>query len=510
MQLKINKRVFYVGCIGMLVLAGCTKKLDTNTSDPNGLSIITLKGSDVFPAALLTTVTDKVGANFTPYPGDNYDFAQEWMGYWSRNYGYSASGLPQQIETFTISFSNNNGTWASLYHNAYDYSVIMTKSLPNSILVGASRALRVMIFQDLVDQFGNVPYTQALQPLVNLDPAYDSAAAIYKGLVKEIDSAILSIQASQSTADDAADIMFKGSKSLWLAFANTMKLRLLLRQVPNVYAPNDPYIAGELSQVTAQGGFLGAGQDALVNPGFQDISLQQNPFWAVYGYIPGNSPSTNTGGGYQNRVFFGANTIILDSLTSMADPRMGYFFYPQGYPSNNNGYIGNALGVSIVSASLFGPGILNSPTAPALLFSASQSLFMQAEAAQRGMLPGNPSALFKQGVEESFRYLGAGNAAAADAFISGSSDPAVNIAISSNVLQTILVQKWVAECGLDGYEAWSDYRRTGYPAIYSGTSTVLPERLLYPETEYTQNTVNVNAQYEPVQSSQALKIFWQQ
>jgi hypothetical protein len=508
MKLKINKWILGPVCISILVLGACTKKLDTNTNNPNGLSIITLKGSDLFAQAELTTVTNKVGANISTDPGDNYDFAQEWMGYWSRNYGYSASGLPQQIETFSINFSSNDGTWQSLYHNAYDYSAIMTKSLTGSILIGASRTLRVMIFQDLVDQFGNIPYSQALQPNTTITPVYDSAATVYKGLVSEIDSAILSIQASQSTADDKSDIMFQGSKSLWLAFANTIKLRLLLRQVPNVYAANDPYITGEIAKI--QGGFLGAGQDALINPGFTDISLQQSAFWAVYGYIPGNTPSSNTGGNYQNRVFFGANTIILDSLQNMGDPRIGYFFYPEGYPTSNNGYIGNALGQSLVAASYFGPGVLSSPSAPALLLSASQSFFMQAEAAQRGILPGNPSALFQQGVEENFRYLGAGNAAAADAFVAGSSDPSVNISISSNPLQTILVQKWVAECGLDGYEAWSDYRRTGFPAIYAGTSTVLPVRLLYPETEYTQNPINVNAQYEPLQSSQYNKIFWGQ
>jgi hypothetical protein len=117
--------------------------------------------------------------------------------------------------------------------------------------------------------------------------------------------------------------------------------------------------------------------------------------------------------------------------------------------------------------------------------------------------------LFQQAVEESFRYLGTGNAAAADSYLSGSSDPMVNIMVSADPLQTILVQKWVAECGLDGYEAWSDYRRTGYPALYTGTSTVLPQRLLYPETEYTQNPVNVNAQYPAAQESQSIKIFWE-
>src|ERR1700753_392041 len=102
MKLKINKRILFPVGFSLLVLAACTKKLDTNTTDTNGLSLSTLTAGDLFSQALLTTVTNKVGANFTAFPGDNYDFAQEWMGYWSRNYGDSASGLRPEIKTFTI------------------------------------------------------------------------------------------------------------------------------------------------------------------------------------------------------------------------------------------------------------------------------------------------------------------------------------------------------------------------------------------------------------------------
>jgi len=87
----------------------------------------------------------------------------------------------------------------------------------------------------------------------------------------------------------------------------------------------------------------------------------------------------------------------------------------------------------------------------------------------------------------------------------------VNIAVSTNPLQTILYQKWIAECGLDGLEAWSDYRRTGYPFIdvpsYAAPGLATPKRILYPESEYTQNAANVNAQNQ-VPSSIYTPLFW--
>lgn len=187
---------------------------------------------------------------------------------------------------------------------------------------------------------------------------------------------------------------------------------------------------------------------------------------------------------------------MINWLDSVGDPRLGYF-----YAQNSaGGYTGEPFGgTPNTVTSAIGPGILQSATMPALLFSASQSLFMQAEAAQRGLITGNAASLYKQAVEESFRYLTVPNSAtAADAYMSGSANGSVNFALSTNPLRTILYQKWVAECELDGLEAWSDYRRTGFPVITSPSASAvglaIPVRLLYPQSEYTQNDANVTAQ----------------
>jgi hypothetical protein len=484
-----NKTFSYLILGGLLVMASCSKKLDTNLKDPNGPAIADLSGKDIFAQALVSTAQNKVGANISTAV-DNYDYAQQWMGYWARNTGWASSGSQQQMETFSLNNSFGDGIWQSLYHNIYDYNFVMGHSATGSILPGASRVMRTMVFEDLVDQFGNIPYTQAVQPPQILQPSYDSARTIYKDLVVQLDSAIIALQASQSTSDDAADVMFKGSKTLWLQFANTIKLRILLRQVPN---GDQSYVATEVNTIVQQGsGFLGAGHDASVNPGFADVAQKQNPFWAVYGFQPGGT------GAYQNNNFFTANNFMLNYLNSKSDPRVAYFFGPNSQGGIGGNYFGETL-TSTAQTSAFGPGILQSASMPALIFSASQSFFMQAEAVQRGLMGGSYAALYKQGVEESFRYLTVTNAiAAADAYMAGSADGMVNIAVSTNPLQTILYQKWIAECGLDGLEAWSDWRRTGFPVIanpsYAAPGVAIPVRLLYPESEYTQNGANVNTQ----------------
>jgi hypothetical protein len=492
------KFVFSLLVCGVLLAASCTKKLNTNDIDPNGTPASQLMGKDFFAGALVEEVNNKQGINLYNST-DNFDYAAQWLQYFARNNGWASSGSQQEMEDFQPNNNFSDGIWGSLYHNIYDYTTVITgDSTPNSILPGASRVMRAVLYQDLVDQFGNIPYTQAMQPLVTLQPGYDSALAIYRDLILQLDTALTAIAASQSTAEDAQDVLFKGNKTLWEQFANTVKLRILLRQVPN---GDQNYVAAELAKIAQQGsGFLM--QDALVQPGFLNEPTRQNPFWICYG--PGS----------QNNNSYCASQVMINFLDSINDPRVTYYYGPApaggigGEPFGNNTF--NLATVT----SPFGPGLLQSPTQAAVVMLGATSLFMQAEAVQRGLIMGNAAALYKQGVEESFSYLGVTNgAAAADSYMAGSTNGLVNFASSANPLQTILYQKWIAECAIDGLEAYSDYRRTGYPFIavpsQGAPGTAIPLRLLYPETEYTQNAANVNSQNQTT-ADLYTPIFWNQ
>ena len=244
-----NRPFLYLFFCGLLVVASCTKKLDTNLHDPNGTPSSQLTGKDYFAGSLVEVIYNKSGINLYNST-DNYDYANQWMGYFARNYGWAPSGGQQTMEDFQLTNNFGNGVWGSLYHNIYDLNFVIANSSKNSILPGAARALRTMLFQELVDQYGNIPYSQAENPLLTLTPGYDSAATIYKDLIPQLDTALSVIAASQSTGDDASDVMFQGNKTLWSQFANTIKLRILLRQVPN---GDQAYVATELTNIVNQG-----------------------------------------------------------------------------------------------------------------------------------------------------------------------------------------------------------------------------------------------------------------
>ena len=205
---------------------------------------------------------------------------------------------------------------------------------------------------------------------------------------------------------------------------------------------------------------------------------------------------------------------MINFLDSINDPRVGYYYAPSGAGSIGGETLGNNDFNQSSNTSVFGPSLLQSPSQAGVIMLAATSLFMQAEAVQRGLMSGNAAALYKQGVEASFNFLGVTNAVgAADSYMAGSTNGMVNFASSTNPLQTILYQKWIAECALDGLEAYCDYRRTGYPFIaqpsQGAPGLAVPQRLLYPETEYTQNSANVNSQNQ-APADIYTPIFWAQ
>jgi hypothetical protein len=138
---------------------------------------------------------------------------------------------------------------------------------------------------------------------------------------------------------------------------------------------------------------------------------------------------------------------------------------------------------------------------------ASESYFLQAEAVERGLMAGDAKTLYESGITQSYTYLGLTSSQASTYY--GQALEGVSYTTSSDKLGAILYQKWVALCNVSGLEAWNEFRRTGYPDVPLSTragSNPHPVRLLYPQTEYSTNTDNVNEQGDINQFTS--KIFW--
>jgi hypothetical protein len=137
-----------------------------------------------------------------------------------------------------------------------------------------------------------------------------------------------------------------------------------------------------------------------------------------------------------------------------------------------------------------------------LIISAFESYFLQAEAVQRGWIAGNAEELYKSGVAANFKYLGLTAADAVEYL--ASQRQLVDWSVTSDKLLLILYQKYIAFCGINGFQAWCDYRRTGIPdpkasdphasmlSYNDGVSRrEIPSKMHYPTREFTVNNAKV-------------------
>jgi hypothetical protein len=367
----------------------------------------------------------------------------------------------------------------------------------------------------LVDLYNNVPYAEAFKGALGKAPKYDNGQAVYEAIYADLTTAIAKFNVPNTPFPTATqDVMFKGNKALWVKFANTIKLRLLLRQSGR--ADRATYISGKIASDFPAGlnSFLQAGELATINPGYTNSDLKQNPYWASFGY---NAAGTKTG----NNDFFKASAYAVSFYTIQQDDRGFFMQKPVGTGSGANtmfGYLfrGNEMGTqgsgslvysdnldnSAIGGSASAPAAYRNPAQDQPIITDFESLFLQAEAVQRGWFTGNAQTIFQSAMLQSYIYMfdkvdGAG-AGASYYTVDLVPDARNSWTLAANKIQLIMTQKWATLNTLNFYEPWADYRRTGFPAVPLSSSLSrgpnIPLRLKYPQSEYDLNGANVGAQ----------------
>lgn len=490
----------------VLIALGTSCKSDflsVNEFNPNNASAV--PANLVLPAALNNTAR-----NFTQ--PDNYNFVSFWFGGMSISGGYSQ---PTNLTQYNLLNSDYQGIWSNAYTNLnnYDYIIKQSTGKPKEQAFEAiAKIMTVYIYQGLVDVYGNVPYTDALKTDKGiLKPKYDDQQSIYEDLAVQLDAAMDLINTLPEDANEVGsyDIVYNGDMALWLKFANTLKLRILVNQ--SDMSSRSGYISGALATTpSGEADYIGAGEGAMSNPGYQKSANKMNPFWENF-YKQDDSQQAD-GLGY-----YVCGQDAADFLTANNDPRKLRFFQANSATGTTvkGNYFGAALLEPVPTTSKLGPGMLQAYNQSAPLMTDFESLFLQAEAAQRGIIAGNPKALYEAAVTRSIIYEGgsAGNSNSAATYLAQSGKPQVNFDQAQNKVQLIITQKWMALDGLNPLVVWTDYRRTGFPSFLHFTqdparlSDTPPVRLLYPQTEISTNNDNVLAQ--GTISLFTSKIFWQ-
>jgi Starch-binding associating with outer membrane len=498
-------------CIAGIVIAGamgCKKgTFDINTPNPNSLAPTSVTAKYYLTSTLAATANVMyTGGNGAFYGAD---LLNTWMGYWSASGGYTPSPI---VVLYQLTNGVGTGNWDDAYLNLKNYSIMESLSKADSTQTeyGAiSLIMQAFVYQRIVDLYNNAPFTQVFD-VNNKTPNYDNGDFIYKTNIAHIDSAIQLIHGAQSFVENPGkyDVMFGGDTSMWVKFANTLKLKMLLRLTQTTAGPT--YITGELNGLTTDR-FLGAAEDAMINPGYSTASnAQENPLFLDIAQTVSGSPGTNN-------VYWRANSYAVSFYSGNNDPRLEYFYIPA---STTGTVVGRQIGSTSGTegngniSAVDGPGVAASAAQGAVIIGAFESLFLQAEAVERGYITGNTdAALYQSAVEQSFTLLGVTDAvASADAYIA-QANPIVNYVTSTNKLKTLITQKWAACNTIDPLESFSDWRRLGFPtdlpvSNYPGSQAAhIPYRFVYPtsETSYNATAVATQGSIDPLNS----KIFWQ-
>jgi Starch-binding associating with outer membrane len=496
--------VLIVITIVSTIFWGCSKNyLDINTPNPNLATNVTPEL--IITNAMTTTAAIQVASGAQPMT-----FLNGWMGIWAPSGSYAQNS--DDVASYKETTNYGNILWGYDYHNLEDYYTVEQSSIlqVKPFYEAMAKVMKAYVFQQLVDMFGNVPYSNAFQGTIAITPKYDSAQNIYLDIASQCDSAVALMNSPSAIGAVSSDIMFGGNNQLWIQFANTLKLRILMRQTQ--MPGQGAYITAEIAKIVNNaGGFLT--QDAVLGTvpkgmQFANNSGQQSPVWGYFRTITGQP----TSGGQAD--YWRASSYGINVLQSNADPRLPFIYSPD---QSGVTYTGSVLGSPNnppgQGTSSLGTGLLVSASQPAVLMSAAESNFLQAEAIARGYMSGDDAAAYSAGVQASFNFLGAGDATAY--LIQNNPNSNYSLATTTQAKIAVIVrQKWIAENGVTPFEIWADYRRLGLPADiplsispYKAGNTV-PVRLLYPVSEYTTNTANVNAQGNIDYNT--TKIFWNQ
>jgi hypothetical protein len=537
--------------------AGCKKFTENINNNPNQPTTVT--PNVLLSAALTTSASDMA---------NDFQSTARWMGYWARS-GNFIQTIPQ--ETYAITTGYADGEWQNLYGELAKYKYLENNSQGDPFYVGVAKTMEALDFSTLVDGFGNVPYSQAFNLQKYPNPKYDDAATIYAALVVQCDSAVTEFQkaitfynttatSTQISTDANYDIVYgrlgltssTARINYWIKFANSVKLRILMTaRTSSASAFSSSNITAEIAKVTATGqGFIGSdytqgtgytydastNESAAVNPGYTNASAsQQNPLFGDF-YLPANTPNNDL-------AFFRASQYYINYGKNTNDARYSddYSYFGNyvwagiydGDPNAASNANTSQLGANDGSSSPIPTtiGTLKSSSQSEFIMSDFESLYWQAEAAELGYLPTeNPLTLSITGVEQSYVYVndtGDGvtgdNVTDADQnFVAASGGTMVDMTGTTITMQAIMTLKWSAENTINWEQAYTDYRRTGYPVPdgtnfgFSHANNVVqhtnpttglkinfPYRYLYPQSEINTNGANIPSGTGPYTA-----IFW--
>jgi hypothetical protein len=347
--------------------------------------------------------------------------------------------------------------------------------------------LSVYTYQILVDTFGDVPYSEALQGSSDYLPKYDKAEDIYKNLIVRLDKDITKLDVS-NIAFGSGDLIYKDDLARWMKFANSIKLKLGV----NLKASGLDSAIADAAIISASTGVFTSNAD--------------NAKFSYMSDVPNTNPL------YVDMVFSGRHDFVVakpfvDALVTLNDPRSTKYF-----ALNKTPYKGGVVGVkNSFSKFTHVSDLIQTPSFAFTYLDYSEVEFLLAEAAERGVAVGSADSHYTNAITASMEDWGVATI-----------DIATYLA-QPTVLYTTATGTWQQKIGEQawyalfnrGFEGWTSTRRLDFPLLVApanaapAAASKVPVRMSYPIREQTLNPTNYNAANTAIGGDKlTTKIFW--
>lgn len=484
--MKTKAYKYIVGFLALSLFTACDfQKVNTNEFEllpeeglMDGISIggpITAMQKCVFPVG-----TQADGTSVANRYQTAYNLAADcWSGYFGQNNNW---GGPNNLNYFL-----KDGWVASSYTESYSTIVPLWQDLKGKTetqfpeVFALAQILKISAWHKATDMFGPVPYKEAGKGLITVP--YDSQEEVYKAMFKELSDAIEVLTKYADNGNSKllpnADAVYAGDVHKWVVYANSLMLRLAMRVYYADAALSKKYA---LQAINHSYGVMKTKDDEAKMERGASLEFKNNLDVLINQYNECRMGSSMLAylGGYQDPrlpKYFNTSTV---SQAVTVGTYGKYSGVPTGHDVSSNDAFKDSSRPAITS------------TTPTYWMRASEVYFLLAEAALHGFaVGGTAESLYEKGIEMSFEENGIASSEVADYMSSGLkpsaysfhlTNPGVNVDVPAvteattawsgtdeEKLEKIIIQKWIALYP-NGQEAWTEYRRTGYPKLHSAIS----------------------------------------
>lgn len=480
------KKYIISAIIGLMVVSCTTDDVNRDTNS----------AYTTIPSTLIT-YSQKELSDYVNTPNVNENNFRLTMQYWTEttyvqesNYDFASRSVSDEI------YSDN-------YVNVLN-NLIKARGLVEAIVPTAAEAvawpdikknqlaiidiMMVYTYQNLVDTFGNIPYSESNQlSSGNVLPKYDDAATIYSQLITRLDDDINNLNTSAASTTSSStlgtsDLYYSGDVSKWKKFGSSLLLKLAIN-----IADFNPSLAQSTANKAIDYGLITTEADNC-----QLVYLSASPnFNPVYENL-------------SDRNDFVAGKPLVDYMTAASDNRITKYFKPVGGTTT---YTGQTIGAPALFANFSAPGTFAyTATTPGVILNSTEVLFYLVEASARWGIGGVAATNYENAVTSSFTDWGL--TSDASAYIVAHPYDA------SNWKKSIGEQAWVAMYN-QPLTSWNFWRRLDYPVLNAAVSATpsaggkVPVRMVYSQREASTNGANVAAASSAIGGDRmTTKLFW--